>query len=441
MTHSAVIAQLDEARAKAHRTMEAQTAILKEGGEWTAEQEKAFDEAASDFDRAEERMQKIRDLEARDRKMAEEQAARDERLAKTAKDVGVSEEEVRSKLTAAKNLRTALDENGDPIDIREATENEMKRFRAVVNKRLRGRNVDEKEYRAAQVDPLESGGILVPALEVSSKMLKALDDDVVIRDLADVIPLVSAENLGIPTLDTDLDDLDWTTELGTGSLSSGPEHGMRELNPKPLAKRVKGSKKLLRLRPSYEQFLIDRLMYKMALTEDKAFLTGSGNNSPLGIFTANANGVPTSQDVAGSNTTTAIHPDTLWDMYFQLKSGHAAKSTWVLHRLILKAIRKLVLNSGDNYVWAPGVNGVPSTICDRPYRLSDNAPSTQTAGLYVAVLGNFEYYQIAESLRMELQVLNELYAETNQVGLIGRREVDGQPVLSEAFVRMKMADS
>jgi HK97 family phage major capsid protein len=40
---------------------------------------------------------------------------------------------------------------------------------------------------------------------------------------------------------------------------------------------------------------------------------------------------------------------------------------------------------------------------------------------------------------MQVQRLNELYAETNQVGFIGRLETDGAPVLEEAFVRVKLA--
>lgn len=35
--------------------------------------------------------------------------------------------------------------------------------------------------------------------------------------------------------------------------------------------------------------------------------------------------------------------------------------------------------------------------------------------------------------------LNELYADTNQVGFIGRLETDGAPVLEEEFVRVKLA--
>jgi hypothetical protein len=42
---------------------------------------------------------------------------------------------------------------------------------------------------------------------------------------------------------------------------------------------------------------------------------------------------------------------------------------------------------------------------------------------------------------VQFQVLNELYAVTNQIGYIGRKETDAQPVMGEAFVRLKFATS
>ena len=55
------------------------------------------------------------------------------------------------------------------------------------------------------------------------------------------------------------------------------------------------------------------------------------------------------------------------------------------------------------------------------------------------MLADFSHYWIADALTLEFQLLNELYAETNQVGLIGRLESDGMPVLEEAFVRVTLA--
>ena len=52
-------------------------------------------------------------------------------------------------------------------------------------------------------------------------------------------------------------------------------------------------------------------------------------------------------------------------------------------------------------------------------------------------VGDFSYYHIVDALNMQVQRLTELYAESNQTGYIGRAEVDGMPVLEEAFARLK----
>ena len=43
---------------------------------------------------------------------------------------------------------------------------------------------------------------------------------------------------------------------------------------------------------------------------------------------------------------------------------------------------------------------------------------------YIGILGNFSHYWIADAMSMQIQRLNELYAETNQVGFIGRLETE-----------------
>ena len=71
--------------------------------------------------------------------------------------------------------------------------------------------------------------------------------------------------------------------------------------------------------------------------------------------------------------------------------------------------------------------------------MSEFAPNTLTTGLYVGLLGDFSNYWIADAMDMQVQVLKELYAETNQTGYIGRLETDGMPVLAEAFARVTLA--
>ena len=108
------------------------------------------------------------------------------------------------------------------------------------------------------------------------------------------------------------------------------------------------------------------------------------------------------------------------------------------HRDALKRIRKLKDTDGQ-YLWQPGLQGgQPDRILDIPFLDSEFVPNTFTANQYVGILGDFKHYMIAEALDIEIQRLSELYAESNQIGFIGRYEGDGMPVLEEAFIRIKM---
>ena len=110
----------------------------------------------------------------------------------------------------------------------------------------------------------------------------------------------------------------------------------------------------------------------------------------------------------------------------------------------MKAIRKLRSDSGagagtGDYLWQPAVvAGEPDTLIGRPVRKSEYVPNTMTTGQYVGIVGDFSYYWIADVLAYQIQRLVELYAESNQTGYIGRKEADGQPVLAEAFARVKL---
>ena len=300
------------------------------------------------------------------------------------------------------------------------------------------RSLTAEEYRAMQVDNDTGGGYLVTPQQMVMELLKEVDDIAVIRQFARVHQLRTAKSLGVPSLDKDVDDADWTAELKTGS-ETDLEIGKRELRPHPLAKRVKISNTLLRMGQLGPEALVrERLAYKFGVTEEKGFMTGNGVQKPLGLFTASDDGISTSRDVAGANTATKIAADTLIDVKYKLKAAYHSRARWIMHRDVMAAIRKLK-NGDGQYIWQAGIQGgAPDRILDLPYTLSEYAPSTMTANLYVGILGDFRYYWIAEALDMQLQRLAELYAETNQTGFIGRMEVDGMPVLEEAFVRLKM---
>lgn len=295
------------------------------------------------------------------------------------------------------------------------------------------------EVRALQADLDTQGGYLMTPMQMVDQLIKAVDDAVYMRQWATVFSVPNADSLGVPTLENDPADADWTTELATGSEDSDMSFGRRELHPHPVAKRIKISRKLIQKVPDAESLVISRLAYKFGITQEKAFLTGSGAGQPLGVYTAHADGIPTSRDVSTGNTTTAPTFDGLIEAKFTLKQQYWARARWMAHRDFWKVVAKLKDGDGQ-YLWRESVRvGEPDRCLGFPTAMSEYNPNTFTTGQYVAVLGDFSNYWIADSMGMEMQRLVELYAETNQIGLIGRLDADGQPVLGEAFVRVKLA--
>jgi len=295
------------------------------------------------------------------------------------------------------------------------------------------------EARALAVDPSSSGGFITAAEEFVARLIQKVDDLVFIRQMATVIPVPNADSLGAPSLETDPSDADWTSELGTGNEDSAMGFGKRSLTPHPVAKRIKVSNKLLRKATiGPEQLVRDRLAYKFGITEEKAFLTGTGAQQPLGVFTASANGISTARDkVVGGATDFTV--DGLKDNKYTLKAAYWARAAWMIHRDGVGRIAKLKDTAG-RYLWEDSIRqGEPDRLLGFPVRMSEYIPNTFTTGLYVSILGDFSNYWIADSLDFQLQRLVELYAASNQVGFIGRQEIDGMPVLEEAFVRGKLA--
>jgi len=296
------------------------------------------------------------------------------------------------------------------------------------------------EFRALAAGSLTEGGAFIPPQQFIADLIKAVDDSVYMMQASTVYRLQGAQTLGQPVLDADPADADWTTELATGSLDSTMTTGLRELKPLPVAKRIKISRKLIaNSAVPVETLVQNRLAYKFGITLEKGFLTGNGATAPLGIFTASTSGIPTGRDVSTGNTETEITFDGLIEALYSLKEQYQRNASWMFHRLAVKMIRKLKDGEG-RYLWQPSVTaGQPNTILDRPYFQSEYAPSTFTTGLYVGVVGDFKQYHIAEVTgTLEVQRLTELYAETNQIGYIGRMEADGMPVLAEAFARVKL---
>ncbi len=305
---------------------------------------------------------------------------------------------------------------------------------------IRGEHMDSAEARALQMDVDPSGGYTVAPQEFVNQLLMKVRNGVLMRQFGTVYPLAKAESLGVPTLENEVGDPTWTSEILTGSEDSTMSFGKRELRPHPVARSIKVSKKLIRASAmDVESIVRDSLAYKVGVVEENTFLNGTGVGQPLGVFTASAQGISTGQDVSTGNTVTSIMTDGLIEAKYTLKPQYWPNARWIFHREAVKQIRKL--KDGDGaYIWKPGITADRGdNILDFPVSMSEYAPHTFTTTLYVGILGDFSKYWIADALDVSIQTLVELYAATNQNGYILRKETDGMPVLEEAFIRVALA--
>lgn len=289
----------------------------------------------------------------------------------------------------------------------------------------------------------DKGGYTAP-MAMTSRLIKFVDDNVFMRALATVLPpIMDAVSLGAVSYDTDTGDADWTAEVPASDISEddGTTFGKRELRPHLLTKLVKASDKFLRVAAGLPggaaNFLAQRMGYKFSITEEKAFLTGDGNQKPLGVFTASDSGISTGRDYTTASSTD-FTADEVIDSLGALKTQYQDRATGLFSRTFIRRLR-LKKDGNGQYLWQPGlVAGQPDRVLNRPYVQSEHVPSTFTAGLYIGMWGDFSWYWIQDSLGMTVQRLSELFQLKNQTGFLGRKETDGMPVLEEAFSRIKL---
>lgn len=294
------------------------------------------------------------------------------------------------------------------------------------------------EYRDMSAFGADTAAVLTPQ-EFTAQLLENLKRKVIMRELATVITVNTLAGFFAPTLDDDVGDAEWTAELARPSVTDDLKFGRRELRPHQLAKRMLLPITLLQSSTvPIESIANERLAHKFARAEENHYFNGHGAHQPLGLFAASDFGIPTSRDaVAGSAT--ALTFDGLMNAQDTVREEYWPNAKWLFNRAAVRALRQIKDGNG-HYVWQPSVlTGSPDVILDRPFVTSDYVPAVFTSGSYVGMYGDFSYYWIVQFNLTYLQRLNELYAETNQIGIIGRRWIDGAPVLPEAFARLKLA--
>jgi HK97 family phage major capsid protein len=339
-------------------------------------------------------------------------------------------------------IRAGLDVKGRPVyKAIEAGKRGTKEYQAALEQALSGNKLSPDQMASLQSDDEESAGFLLTSEQLAADILKDVDDLLYIRQYARIHTVREAGSLGIRKRTARMNTFAFSSELTISPEDNALKYGKKVLTPHHLTGMIKLSRDLVRRSMNTATSEVQYEMSRDAGEEmEDKYLLGNGSQQPLGVFTASSDGISTGRDV-NTGSGTSITADGLIDAKYSLKkqyrTGLRGALRWLFHRDGIKIVSKLK-DSQNNYLWLPGLReDEPDRLLGYPVDESERVPNTFTSGNYVGLLANWNYYEIADALDMEIQILNELYAGTNQIGYIGRMKTDGMPTIEEAFARLK----
>ena len=294
------------------------------------------------------------------------------------------------------------------------------------------------EMRNQQIDLDELGGFLLAPIQMQNEILKIADNMVYIRQWADVEPQVMAKSFGVPFLETDLAEADWTGELTEVEVTTA-NFGMRALNPRNLTKMVRESFDAMMMKPSLSGYLISRLGYQRGVTEERGYLLGNGVNEPLGAYTASNKGIDTDRDFSNGNEATAPTLVGLQTARWALKANYLMNAKWMGHRDFYLEC-SIIRGTDGHPIWYNRVSmREPDMLLGFPAFVSEYSPNDFTTGKYVGIFADWmQGYKIADAYDMTIQRVDQRWAEKNLIAYIMRSKTDGMPVLPEAFARVTL---
>lgn len=293
------------------------------------------------------------------------------------------------------------------------------------------RNRSSYEVRnALQIGMDSEGGVLAPD-EYERTLITMLEEENVLRTLCRTIRTASGDRK-IPLV-ASKGTASWVDEEGAIP-DSDDSFGLISIGAHKVATMIKVSDELLNDSVfDIEGYIASEFGRRIGTAEEQAFLTGNGSGKPTGLL----------HDTLGAEVgvtaaaAAAMTSDELIDLIHSLRAPYRRKATFIMNDGTVKLIRKLKDNSGQ-YLWQPGLKeGQPDTLLN--YKIVSSAfMPAPTAGNKSVLFGDLSYYWIADRQGRSFQRLNELFAQTGQVGFRATQRVDGRLILPEAIKILQM---
>ena len=266
------------------------------------------------------------------------------------------------------------------------------------------------------------GGYLVPD-EYDTRLIQKLEDNNVVRALATKIKTSGEHKINIASTTP---AAAWIEEGGTLTFGDA-KFEQKILDAHKLHVAVKVTEELLYDNAfGLENFLIDSFGKAIGNAEENAFLNGTGNGQPTGIFATTGGGTYI--------TTEATEGDAIIELVYSLKRAYRKNAAFILNDKMIAKIRTYKDHNGA-YMWQPSlIAGEPDKLLGYPVYTSQYAPEDSIA------FGDFSYYNIGDRGARSFKQLTELFAGNGMIGYVAKERVDGVLVLPEAVQILKIEE-
>ena len=200
-------------------------------------------------------------------------------------------------------------------------------------------------HNVLSTTPDEDGGFLVP-LEFERDIVKALDEENIIRRLAKVVTTYHERKIPVALGHS---VAQWTTE-NSAYTESNPTFGQKQIDAYKLTDLCRVSVELLKDSTfDIEAYLRQEFARAFGIAEEEAFCVGNGTTQPTGIFTENGGTVGVTAASA-----TAITVDEIISLVHALKAPYRKNAKFLMNDATVALLRKLKDQNGQ-YLWQPSV--------------------------------------------------------------------------------------
>ena len=301
------------------------------------------------------------------------------------------------------------------------------------------------KFMAVTSDNPRQAGFLISSEQFAASILRELDDELFIRQWAKIHTVLDSSSLGIRKRNTRANTFGWGPELKTQDPDKKLSYGKKVLTPHYATGAIQVSRDFLRRSAiGGESEVRSEISRDGGELMEDGYMLGDGQSKPLGVFVDSEDGISSARDVP-TGAADGFTFDGLLNCKYSLKQryrrGQRGPLRWLLSRTAINKVALIKDNEGQPIFRVGGgrrqdTRMPEDELLDYPVDESERCPNTFTSGQYVGLLANWNYYEIADALDMEIQVLYEIAARNNMVEYIARLKTDGMPTLEEAFARL-----